>query len=217
MNVDVIAIFVLLIVAAIYLVFFAIGVADYVMSSLSYFKIAEKRKIKNPWIAWIPFVKIWTVGCIVNDYDNNEEKKVHWNKVLLILKLVSTILITVGYVVYFIGIFAMMIKYENTYMEPDLEEFLGVFAVFFVMLFIGSFALIAFSACSIVCDYKIYESIAPKKAFKYFILSLLVPLAEGICLLKCKNLCNPKEEPEQSIFELPVTEEKLYEEEKGEE
>jgi len=38
-----------------------------------------------------------------------------------------------------------------------------------------------------ICFFKIFESTVPEKALKYFLLSLLLPLAQPICLFLCRN------------------------------
>ena len=57
----------------------------------------------------------------------------------------------------------------------------GIFAAYIPML-VG---VMVYLPCYYVCIYKVFEETAPEKAVKYLLLSVLVPLAFGICLMNC--------------------------------
>ena len=42
----------------------AVSAVFYVLQSLSLYTIANRRGIRNPWLAWIPVGSSWTIGCI---------------------------------------------------------------------------------------------------------------------------------------------------------
>ena len=44
------------------------GIAMYVLTSLGLYTIAKRRAIRNAWLAWIPVVNCWMVGCISDQY-----------------------------------------------------------------------------------------------------------------------------------------------------
>jgi len=48
-------------------VIIGIGVAAYVLASLGLMKLAENRRIENPWLAWIPFGNLFILGKLVGD------------------------------------------------------------------------------------------------------------------------------------------------------
>ena len=70
--------------------------------------------------------------------------------------------------------------------------------VIYVVMIIFAILATAKSFCQTICIYKIFESTVPKKAVKYLLLYLLVPLAGPICLLRCKDKGYPY--PEQQEF-----------------
>jgi len=43
-------------------------IADYALSSWGMYELALSRKIHHPWIAWIPVVRGWMLGCISDQY-----------------------------------------------------------------------------------------------------------------------------------------------------
>ena len=38
------------------------AIAAYIMGSLGHYTIAQRRGIKHPWLAWIPFGNLWILG-----------------------------------------------------------------------------------------------------------------------------------------------------------
>ena len=44
------------------------GIAMYVLTSLGLYTIAKRRAIRNAWLAWIPVVNCWIIGCISDQY-----------------------------------------------------------------------------------------------------------------------------------------------------
>lgn len=206
------------IVLVIYLILMGLAVANYIMTSLALYKIADRRKIPNPWMAWIPFASDWLIGHITDDYDEKNGFKRKWRVVLLTLSLVAVGGLVIGYVVLLIGVIFTTIQYVNT--EPD-ESIIAFLAIFYIFLIVMAMIASAQSFCKAVCMYKIYESTVPEKAVKYLLLYLLVPLAGAICLLKCKDegypfskIVEPVEETIYSpeSYAPPTTEERVEEE-----
>ena len=50
--------------------FFTSGLAivSYVLLAWGLFTIAKRRGINKPWLAWIPVVNVWMLGCISDQY-----------------------------------------------------------------------------------------------------------------------------------------------------
>ena len=74
----------LAVVAVVLLICSMVGIASYVMTSLSVYTIAKRREINNPWLAWIPVANYWIVGSIADDYDEKNGIKRKWRLHLLI-------------------------------------------------------------------------------------------------------------------------------------
>ena len=47
---------------------FLLSVGTYVLTALGLYTIAQRRGINKPWLAWIPVVNVWTLGCISDQY-----------------------------------------------------------------------------------------------------------------------------------------------------
>ena len=181
-----------LVVMVVYCAFICIvmiaGLVSYIFTSLSYYTIAQRRQIKNPWLAWIPVGNYWIIGSIADDYDKRNGLNRNWRKVLLTLTLVIYATLIAFYII-------MMVSVISMAMSTDFSNFTGAPPVEFIALIIGMyiafFAILipaaALGACTYVCMYKIFESTVPEKSLKYFLLSILVPFASVVCLWRCRN------------------------------
>ena len=45
-----------------------VSVAGYVLLALGLFTIAKRRKLQNAWMAWVPVLNLWLLGCISDQY-----------------------------------------------------------------------------------------------------------------------------------------------------
>lgn len=44
------------------------AIITYIFQGIAFSKIAKRRGIKNPWLAWIPVGNLWILGCIADQY-----------------------------------------------------------------------------------------------------------------------------------------------------
>ncbi len=179
----------------IYIVLIGISIASYVMTSYSFYTIAKRRNIKNPWLAWIPIASNWTVGCIANDYDAKNGYNRKWQNVLLSLAIIFYAGFFIMYAIMIASIVSMAFRYGSVE-AAELEILRSIIPTYIMMIF----ALIVgfgWEFCYAICVYKIFESTVPEKALKYILLYLMVPLAGPICLMKCKD----KGYPVPQVFE----------------
>lgn len=199
-----------------YLVLVGIMLANYIMTAIGLQKIAKRRGVNYPWLAWIPYANYWLIGSIADDYDNRNGLKKRWSKILLGL----LIAYGAGLVLYFVSIIVFFI--QTTLMginESDITAgFIGTLLFFYIVLIIFMVIATILSVIYYICMYKIFESTVPDKSVKYLILSLVVPLASGICILKCRDkgysLESDKPETSEQALELPEDySEEIFEEE----
>ena len=174
---------VLAVVLVVYLVILGLLLANYIVNSLALYTIADRRRISNPWLAWIPYGNLWIIGSIVDCHDRQKGGEKKWRRILLALGLSAVVGIVLMYI--FIIVFAVMMALSGE--EPELTALLGFLIPLYVLCFILAMVGTAAGMCQAVCMYKIYEELAPEKSVKYFLLYLLVPLAGPICLMKCRN------------------------------
>ncbi len=188
---------VLLLIFGIYGTICLFALADYIIYSLGLYGVASKRGISLAGLAWLPVGNLWVIGAIVDSYEQYKENHFKkWKVLLPVMTAVAVAAYIFFYVAYYVLIFSTMPVMSGMPFDESSEESVGTFfALMFVFLFviIALFAVIAFvmvamQALNTIALYKMYENISPKKAIKYTLLSLIVPLARGICLLKSKKL-----------------------------
>lgn len=182
-------------IVLIYLGLVALGIASYVMTSYSLCTIAKRRQIKNPWIAWIPVASDWTMGSIADDYDAQNGMKRKWRVVLITI----TIIFLVGYILSYFALIWTFADYEFmyqfSYMLPSAGEILALIIPLYIFIIFAVVGALVLETCRGICLYKIYESTVPQKAVRYLLLSLLVPMANAICLMICKDKGYSKSSP----------------------
>ncbi len=187
-----------------YFMALAVAVANYIMTSLSWYTIAKQRRVSMAWLAWIPFFNNWVIGGIADKYDEKNGIKRTWRVALIVLSMLVLIMLIIMFVAlckFIIGFGNYEIYYQYygyEYTEMLIYEMISWIITMYVALFGVAFLSSPLYICQSICSYKIYESTVPEKALKYMLLSLMVPLANGICLIKCKNLGYAKTAPADS-------------------
>ena len=168
------------------------GVASYVLQALGLYTLADRRRLPNPWMAWIPYANYWLIGGIVDDYEATRGIKRKWRVVLLVLALIVLACVILMYIFLFITIFstAMDLSFADSfYMDEEavITSVLGHVMLVYAFAIPMALAAQALQFCFMICIYKVYEYTVPEKAVKYLLLGLLVPMAQSICLFKCRK------------------------------
>lgn len=172
-------------VILLYVFLLLVSLVNYIISSYALYKIADNRKVSNPWLAWIPVANQWTLGSVVDYHDGLEGKKNSWRKVLLTLSLLTVGIVVLFYVVFLVWVFVNAISSPND--EPMMEDMIGFLIGLYAFLLVMVLVASAYSVCNTICVYKLYESLVPSKAIKYLLISLLVPFGATICLFLCRK------------------------------
>ncbi len=184
-------------------VFGIVFLASYIMNAVALSRLASRRGIKRPWLAWIPVGTDWIIGSIVDEYDERNGIKRKWRVVLLVLLIL--VLVCAG--AYFVGYFYIVF---TTFSKIGVNAALGMsilkdmivgliicYAALIVLVMVGT----ALNAVRTICFYKIFESTVPKRAVAYLLLMLIVPLAGSICLMLCKEKGYPEKDADESLDE----------------
>lgn len=165
----------------IYLAILGVCVAQYIITALSVYTIADKRGISNAWLAWLPIGDAWVMGKIAEEYDERTNVKKNWAKTLLALSLTGGVLLVMMYVMFMVFMFSAIV------FNASLEAVLVPLIIVYVLLLVAALLVCAANILKVICTYKLYESIVPQKAIKYMVVSIIVPLGNAVCLMKAKN------------------------------
>ncbi len=163
-----------------YFVALCLIAADYIMTSLSYYTIAKKRLVSKPWLAWIPLAREWLAGSIADEYAERNGHKRNWRTLLVVLKLLAMPCIVA------MSVIPVLIWY-GVLITPNEDELLILFAMISAIMLVLLLLFSAYRICKAVCHFKIFESTIPKAALLCLVISIIIPLAQGICLLICRN------------------------------
>ena len=160
------------------LVALAVSVAAYVLQSLGYYTIAERRGIKRPWLSWLPIGNLWILGSISDQYQYVVKGKIK-NRRKVLLGLSCGVL--VFYVVWaiFLLVAAAMAPMGGSELAAGL---IGIFGGLLLMVLAICLAVFQY-----ICLYDLYRSCAPDNAVLYLILSVVVNWVIPLFLFICRK------------------------------
>lgn len=161
------------------------GVVAYVMKSLGLHKMAAGRQIEYAWLAWVPMGSDWIIGKIAEEYDEQRGVERKWSSIMLTLSVICLIGVVILCTICFLAVSVVEMKYGNAEL-PDSAAVWVVIGIY-IPVILWAILLMAYSVCYAICLYKIFESAVPEESLKYWLLSVILPYAEGICLFICKD------------------------------
>lgn len=164
-----------------YLMLLAVGITNYILSSIAIHSLGKRRGISYPWLAWIPVARNRALGAIADDYDEQRGLKKRWGKTLLTLSIICT----AGFVIMYAAFVVLLIASAGL-ATSDTEAIVMVLLSYIPLLVIAVVGIVQ-TICSSICVYKIFESTMPDKSLLFLILYILVPLAGSICLFICRT------------------------------
>ncbi len=185
---------------AIYLGAFAVigigALASWILNGIGYMKIASHRGVRYGWTAFIPMADWIAVGALASDSEAREGKEpkkwIKWLGIMLGAYFGIYALFIVSYIAFVVVMMIVCFAGASTNnvvlsVLPTVI-FLAYFA-FVCVLYIFMYSIV-FGNLILkgICNFKIFESILGEKALLYFVLSITIPLAQGILLVKCANI-----------------------------
>lgn len=173
----------------------AFCVAQYVMNAMAMYSIAKNGEINHAWLAWIPVGSSWILGRICDEYDEKNNKRKHWALTLLIIE-VLVLLLSIG--AYKIGM-SEIEDFSYNLLNGFVSEAYLYGLVF--SLIVPSILENALGFLKYIAKYKVFESVVPEKSLKYIVITLLVPLGEGICFLRTRHYLNEKSQESKECSE----------------
>lgn len=177
-----------------YMIVLAYAVVCYILGSKGLYAIASRRGIKNPWMAWIPIVSNWILGCVSDQY---QQRKYGEDPKLRIKLLIFSIITGSSAAGTSMGSFSVNLNLGNltgisgsipaTELPEDVKIILVVFAVLVAFFATGALVL---SIIQTVYQYKayysLYASCKPQMAVAFLLLSILTP-AGPFLTYACRN------------------------------
>ncbi len=181
-----------------YVLVLGISLADYILRSLGQLRLAKKMGVSHSWLSWIPIGREWILGSLVDAVDRKRGLNRRWRVAILVTELLMFLFVTI----YYVAVFASVMMGAMMYWGEDVMMGLMLVVIYagMIPLMLSSVALIVLQ---VACEYKIYDELCPAKTVKYLLLSFLVPMAYGICLLRIAKHYEGAEDALESEFENP--------------
>lgn len=182
----------LVIYMAVILVSVLVGIAMYVLRSLSLYTIAKRRGLNHPWLAWIPVGTEWIIGSVSDQYKYvTQGKQQSRRKVLLVLTIASMVLgvyaagITVSRVLDLVFRLDVM-RNGHISDEMALRMVMAMLSGLGGGLAAGILGIVAYVFRE-MSMYDLFKSCDPKNVVLFLVLSIFFGFTEPFFLLACRN------------------------------
>lgn len=166
-----------------------LAVAGYILGSLGCCAIAKRRGIRHPWLAWIPLVNGWLIGCISDQYQHivkgrNRSRR----KSLLVLGIIRTILACAAIILaicaldYWLDARQASLDYHMGGIGPEPD--FGAWPLICMLLGAAVLALpaagvaIAAAVVRYIALYDLYRSCNPNTGAVFLVLSIVFGITE---------------------------------------
>lgn len=185
------------------LMFFAMAfsIVCYVFQSYGLYTIANRRGIRNSWLAWVPVGNAWILGSISDQYQYVAKGKVRNRRKLLLFLELGMIGIVVGLLIAAVLIIAMS------------DAFFDSMLLAVLLMLLGYLAIIALAITTTVymylCYYDLYNSCIPSNAVLFLVLSIIIPVTISFFVFACRKKdlgMPPRKQPAPEQVFVPTVE-----------
>ena len=165
-----------------------IGIAIYLLESISVYKMAKSAEIKNPWLAFIPVANDWVFGTLAEKYKKkNGTKSARFGIILPVLEGIVLIKEITGYA----------LDAVNTSSEMAPEQFMSLIPV--IILYFALMAVaIAYAVVFFIALWRVYSSFDKSNATLYIVLSVIFTISVPIILFIIRNR-KPEFDPHNNV------------------
>ena len=167
-----------------------IGIAIYLLESISVYKMAKSAEIKNPWLAFSPVANDWVFGTLAEKYKKkNGTKSARFGIILPVLEgivLIEAIALTIFTVISIKEITGYALDAVNTSTEMAPEQFMSLIPV--IILYFALMAVaIAYAVVFFIALWRVYYSFDKSNATLYIVLSIIFTISVPIILFIIRN------------------------------
>ena len=168
-----------------------VTVAGYVLLALGLFTIAKRRKLQNAWMAWVPVLNLWLLGCISDQYRyvtcGQERNR---RTLLLVFGIAESVLKAVLFVAMLMGL-GNLLQEIRSFGDLLLRGSWKLLEYAGWGLLISSFGAVA-AMFKCFALYDLYSSSLPKRKTLFTVLSVLgfvtgADLVPALLVFLCRN------------------------------
>lgn len=178
-----------------------IGIAIYLLESISVYKMAKSAEIKNPWLAFIPVANDWVFGTLAEKYKKkNGTKSARFGIILPVLEgivFIESIALTIFTVISVKEITGYALDAVNTSAEMAPEQFMSLIPV--IILYFALMAVaFAYAVVFFIALWRVYSSFDKSNATLYIVLSVIFTISVPIILFIIRNR-KPEFDPHNNV------------------
>ena len=175
----------LVIMLVLLVVLWAYAIAAYVLHSLGLYKIAKRRGIHNPWLAWLPIGQSWILGNISDHFQHvTKAKQRKFRIVLAVMEAVMYVWMVLYFVVVMGSAFSMAFVAEGGANAGAVFGFMGTA---FLMVFLLMAIAVTYSVFAYLAYYDLFKSCKPDNAVLFLVLSIFVNVTLPFFIFACRN------------------------------
>lgn len=164
----------------------------YVFYSLGMYTISHRRGLAHPWLAWIPFLNCFQLGCIADQYQltrTGNRGILRW--VLLILGAINAVVI-LGLVLLFLLIFFQgvlgVVTFGTLFLDNGFTAAMKAHAEqFWLTVMFSPMLCLPYWITKQVAQYKLYKSCRPNLAVILLLVSIFIPFLVPVFIMVCRN------------------------------
>lgn len=198
---------------------FGLAIAAYVLTGLGLYTIAQRRGIRNPWMAWVPVLNLWILGSIADQYRYVVKGEVRSRrKVLVVLAAVQAVAVVAVFVL-LIGMIVNMVVQgpeldrmsERQVVEMVLKTLLPMLGVLLVMLVMSLVSRVF----QYIAYYDLFASCDPENKVLFLVLGILFGVTLPFFVFACRKKDRgmpPRRVQQAAAVEPPVAEQPVYQE-----
>lgn len=166
-----------------------LGLVSYIFSALALYTLAERRGIRNSWLAWIPIANVWVLGSLSDQYRYVVRGEIRSKrKVLLILRIISSVLgmVLMGIVAMLtVGVMGMVFggMTDEQFLRELMGPAMGLMGMGLPLAGIG----IAYTIIRFIALYDVYLSCDPQNGVLFLVLSIFIGVTRPFFLFACRN------------------------------
>jgi len=156
----------------------------YIMRALGLYRIAKRRNIHNPWLAWIPCGCDWLLGSISDHYQHVTYGKHRYCRVLL---LIVSMLTWAGVFLVKVFTWELPLQIMNIVYSDSLRRFLHLTFVSNNLLPVTTGLVVALILLRLIPLYRLYQSAMPRRRIPLLILNILVPFSPAVTIFAVRD------------------------------
>lgn len=166
-----------------------ISLAIYVLTALAIYTIAQRRGVASPWMAWVPVLRMWTLGAISDHYQRAaHERETKRRNSLIWLNIIQVVLWVVVFAMCGVALLSLLgAGYSNWDDSEAIAGLIGSMGGLVILALVLLGVSIAATVIRYIAQYDLYRSCEPDNAVLFLVLNIFLPITEPILLMVVRS------------------------------